>query len=348
MGLLMKAGLFLLALMMLGLGAWIIAIPIMAYLFLPPLLKGRSGRRATSPRARKGGLGTWLNGAGVVLTLLSLAAFSSGGTFSPIVFFAVGMALLLRRRLVIHVASQVTPLTDSILLRSRLNPSRWSAVAEAKVSTRDVEGALSGVNERLLLVSSPTPRILLVFSTISFGRVGAEEQLTKRMQSMARALVPLGVYLLPLDSAEASVATQVSSVRVDPQGEDVRQFLSASDFGGAAVEAEHGFVNSLELYSRMDNDLKPKPIISGSMTKPLALLTLREFLHEALPKIGAPHSDRYTTFLSSMAATEGETLGQRITQTESQGGQVLLVASLGSPQVELTKAQLRAVAGIYA
>jgi len=51
---------------------------------------------------------------------------------------------------------------------------------------------------------------------------------------------------------------------------------------------------------------------------------------------------------ASMVATQGEALGQRITETV-QGGQqqVLLVASVGNPPVELSRAQLRAVSRIY-
>ncbi len=347
MGLFMKAGLLLFALMMLGLGAWMIAIPVAAYLFIPPLVKGRTEKRANGPQGGKGSLGAWLNAAGGVLILLSLAAYSTGGTFSPVVLSATGMAVLFRRRLATLAALRMTPLQDSILLRSRLNPCRWSAVAEVKVSTRDLEGALSGVDERLLLISNPAPRILLVFSTTALGRTVAEEQLTKRIRSTARALLPFGVYLLPLDSGEASAFAQVSSALVKPQGKGAQPLLSTYDFGAAAVEAEHGFVDSLELYSRTDGGLRPRSILTGPRTKLHELVTLREFLHEALPKVGSPHPDRYTTFLSSMAATEGETLGQRITQTESQGGQVLLVVSPGSPQVEVTKAQLRAITRIY-
>jgi len=41
----------------------------------------------------------------------------------------------------------------------------------------------------------------------------------------------------------------------------------------------------------------------------------------------------YVEFLSSMAATEGETLGQRITQTvQASDNHLLLAASLGSPR----------------
>ncbi len=65
-------------------------------------------------------------------------------------------------------------------------------------------------------------------------------------------------------------------------------------------------------------------------------------------RVGSPQPDRYAAFLSSMAATEGETLGQRITQTaEGSKGGLVLVSSLSSPQVEMSRAQLRAVSMVY-
>ncbi len=346
MGWMMKAGLFLFALLMAGVGAWIVAVPILAYLFLPSLLGGKRGRFDRRDGPSKRGTGFWLNIVGSILILLSLVAFFSGGTFSPVVFFLAGMTLLFRHRLSTHVSALSTPVENSILLCSRLDPFHWGAVAEAKVSTRDIEGALSGVGERILLVSSPAPRIFLVFSANSFGRGGAEDKLMRRIRSAARALVPLGVYLLPLDGAEVAAVTNLQSARIVPRTEDLHQLISASDYGAAAVEAQHGFVNSFELYNRPDGTQRPISVLPRIGGKSQGMLTLKEFLHETLQKIGAPHPDRYTAFLSSMAATEGETLGQRLTQTEGQG-QVLLVASLGTPSVELSRAQLQAVTIIY-
>ena len=348
MGWMMKAGLFLFALFAAALGAWIIAVPVLALLVLPPLLKGKRGGKLGESRGSTGRESkVWLSGIGAVLVLLSLMALFSGGTFSPLVLFVAGMALLLGRRIAVRISSNSAPVENSILLRSRLNPLHWNAVAEAKVSTRDVEGALSGISERLLLVSTPAPRIFLIFSASSFGQRGAEDQLTRQMQSATRALVPLGVYLLPLDASEVATVTALHSARIETRTEDQRQFISASDYGAVAIEAKHGFVESFELYSRPEKTRNAMSILSGMSERSQSPLTVRELLHLALQKIGAPHPDRYTAFLSSMAATEGETLGQRLTKTVGKQGQVLLVASLGTPPVELSRAQLQAVAKIY-
>ena len=347
----LKIGLFFFALIAATFGAWIITLPIMALLFLPPLLnrKGKGTKQsAPSPRPPKGNGPSYVSIAGALLVLLSLVAFFSGGIFSPIVFTGVGFALLLRHRFSVPMSGRVKPVGSSILLRRGLVPFRWSAVAEAKVATRDVEGALSGVNERLLLACDPNPRIFLAFSTSSLSRARAEENLVGRMQAAARSLSSLGVYLLPLDGTEAAGAAVTRSDAIEPATENLRQFISAADYGVALVEALHGFVTGFELYARPDPAQNARSVLSGIKEKNVGQLTLREFLSEVLQRIGTPQPDRYVAFLSSMAATEGEGLGQRITET-SQGPQeqVLLVASIGSPQVELTRAQLQAISTIY-
>ena len=342
----LKAGIAFLALVAAVFGAWIVAIPALAVLFLPPLLnKGK--RTASGSASSKNGHGRMVDAAGVLLIVLSGLALFRGGTLSPVVLFLLGLSLLLRCKLSEFLSSRVVPVEGSILVKRGLLPGRWSAVAEVKVSTKDIEGALSGVAERLLYVSDPTPRIFLFFSTGWLRRPGAEEVLTRKMHAVARQLVPLGAYLLPLDSAEAAKAATIRAQKVPVKTENLRQLMATADFGAVVVQAKQGFVTGFELYMRPDQSEKAKPVVSGK-ARDAGLLTLREFLHETCQRLGAPQPDRYTTFLSSMAATEGEALGQRMTHT-SQGKQeqTLLVASVGSPQVELTRAQLRAVSAIY-
>ena len=349
MGWVLKAGLFFLALAAAGFGAWIVAAPILLLLFLPPILDRKGDRRVGRKDAAGGGRGSsMLDVAGGILVLLSMVAFFSGGTLSPIVLAGCGLGLFFRGRVSFQLPMSVRPVRGSILLRHRLAPFRWSALAEAKVSTRDLEGALSGLNERLIFTSDPRPRIFVGFSTSSLSHTKAEDALIGRIQKSARALVPLGVYLLPLDSMEAAGVASLHASRVEPPATDVRQSVSAADYGAAVVEAEHGFVKRLGMYSRPDGDEGAASVLSPLRTADACQLTLRELLHGVREKLGAPQPDRYGAFLSSMAATEGETLGQRITETV-QGGQeqVLLVASVGGPSVELSRAQLLAIARVY-
>lgn len=349
MGLGLKIGLFLFAVMAAVFGAWIVVLPILVLLFLPPLVnrterKKDGSKQVKDSRTRRWPLGT----IGAVLVFLSSFAFFAGGTFSPAVLLVAGFALLFRNRLRVHISAGFRPVKNSILMRQRLLPFRWSTVAEVKVSTKDLEGALSGLSERLYCISDPKPRIFVVFSENSLSKAKAEETLVRRIQVSARSLYPLGVYLLPVDSADAAELASVRLCKIEPAIENIRQYLSTADYGSAVVEAHHGFVTRFELYSRPDEVSKPQSILSALSIVNTSQLTLREFLHETKEKFGVPQPDRYTAFLSSMAATASEALGQRIIETVgSSEGQALLVASVGNPPVELSRAQLRAISEIY-
>jgi hypothetical protein len=355
MGIGKKILLFIVGLMLLGLGAWIITALIFAYLFTPPLVRlARRSGTTTIPKVN-GQTATHhrsfspMKILGAFLLVLSLIALSSGGTFSPIVFGVAGLILIFFKppRILSSSLGGLTPIDNSILLRGKILPFKWFALAEVKVSTRDAEGALSGMKERLLLIPSPNPRMFFVFSTTSTGRRGAEEELMGRMHATAKAMSPLGIYLLPIDGRSALQISQQRGKKIhDVRPENLMHFLSSADFGAFTVESEHGFVTRYELYQ------SGGPGDSGLLSQPGNRLDgsimLREALQAASHRVGVPKVDRYVAFLSSMAATEGETLGQRITQTTpGTDEQSLLVASLGSPQVEISRAQLRAVSQIY-
>jgi hypothetical protein len=345
--------LFVVGLVLLGLGAWPFSVPIFAYLFVPPLLRRRGFGGAAATQNASGSKRRHtispLKIGGVVLLVLGVIALASGGTFSPIVFGVPGLVLVLGRpRKLLPGAGGLRAAEGSFLISGRLLPFERFALAEAKVSTRDPEGALSGMREMLLLVPSPTPRTFLVFSTISAGRRSAEDALIRRMRAAAKALGPLGVYLLPVDSADALEICSLSGSRIrGVKPENLLQFLSSADFGALTVGAEHGFVTSYELYEKGDG-LGRGSVLSESGSRSDGAVMLREVLEAVSQRVGAPKADGYVAFLSSMAATEGEPLGQRITQVA--GGserQPLKVASLGSPRVEVSRAQLRAITRIY-
>jgi len=349
MGIGLKVVLFLLAILVIPFGGWVISALIFAYLILPPLLhRRRKGSSAENPRAKGRGPISAGRALGGVLLALSLVALASHGTLSPIVFGVPGLLLVFRPRFLSGISLRVKPVKDSILLRGRFLPFGWFALAEAKVSTRDVEGAVSGMNERVLLLSAPAPRIFLVFATSSISRSRAEEVTLKRMQVAARALRSLGVYLLPLDASGAFELPQLRAARVDLPGQNIQHSLSASDYGALCVEAVHGFVARFELYERSYGKGAPGSLLAKPNRRPGSSTTLRELLSAATQRTGTPKPDRYVEFLSSVAATEGETLGQRITQTvQASDSRLVLVASVGSPQVELSRAQLKAVTTIY-
>lgn len=340
-----KLALIVLALVIAGLGGLPISLFIFACLILPTLVRlWRGSSSGYLGRLTRRGISA-VQVLGVILLLLCAFAVASHGTLSPFLLGSAGVLALLGPRLLSGALARVKPVEDSVLLRGALLPFRWFLLAEAKVSTRDPEGALSGMKERLLLLSTPAPRILLVLSTASLSRSQAEDELLLRAQAAAKALRHLGVYLLPLDGREALKLTEVQAARLDVPSESTSRFLASEGYVALQVEAQHGFVTRFEAYQRREG--RTRSLLGEPGRRPEGEVLLRELLQSARQKLGTPQPDSYVAFLSSMAATEGETLGQRITQTTCAPSGQLQVASLGSPQVELTGSQLRAVATIY-
>jgi hypothetical protein len=347
MGLLTKVLLFFIALVALGLGAWIIALPIFAYLFLPPILRAKGGyktreRVAENLPSRRNGLPS-TRVVGAVLLLLSLIAIAAGGTFAPFVFGVPGLLLLAATGFVSSVSSRARPVEDSVLLRGRFFPLKWFAIAEAKFSTRDPARALSGLQERIIVCGS-APRFFVVFPAVALGRARAEGAIFGRMRVAARTLSPLGVYLLPLDAKEAAEVSSLPSRTTPPKG-NLSQYLASADCGAVLLEARNGAVDA---YSFHGSSGKGGSALERPKLRPASTTFLGEIIEAAIGRNGLPRPDEYTVFLSSMAATVGETFGQRITESvQGQEGQVLLVASLGTPKVRLSRAQFRAVTFAY-
>jgi hypothetical protein len=344
----LKIGLFLLGIVLFAFGAWIITVLIFGYLFLSPLLRRKTDTKKASqdqgPRGERR-VSLW-NLLGGILLLLSSAAVASGGRFSPIVLACAGFLTLSRKVLVSRLYSVVRPVDDSVLLRGSFNPFKWFAVAEAKVSTRDPAGALSGVEGRLLFVTTPAAKIYLVFSGSSFTRKHAEEEILRRLQRDARVLRPLGVYLLPLDGREALDSVSTAG-KMEPPNGILHHFLANSDYGAFEAESKGGIVSAYEVFAR--GDAKSSTSALGPLSrKPTTTAFLSQALKAAFMQSGPFQPDSYVEFLSSLGATEGETLGQRITQTNQvSDGELLQVAALNGPQVKLSPAQYQAVLRIY-
>jgi len=65
-------------------------------------------------------------------------------------------------------------------------------------------------------------------------------------------------------------------------------------------------------------------------------------------RLAWPNPDRYTAFLSSLLATSNEPVGTRILDAGAgPQSQTVVVRSQGSPPVELSRPQLRAVVRMY-
>ena len=344
MGLLTRGLLFFIVLIALGLSAWIIALPVLAFLLLPPILR-RRGKTASQRGSGGSGRRNGLPGAkilGAVLVLLALVGIAEGGTFSPIVFGVSGLILLAAPKAISSLASKANPVDDSILLRGSILPFRWFAVAAVYASTRDPAGALSGLGERMLFRSNPT-ELYVVFSTSALGRGKAERAILERMRSAAMTLSPLGVYLLPHEGRHAPEETALRSRVKVPDG-GLAQFLSSSRYDSILIEARNGVVEAFDVHDgEWGGSALDRPV-----SRPHSTVFMKEVLESAFKRTGAPRPNEYTSFLSSMAATVGETLGQKMSESAvPDDDQVVEVSSLGTPKVLLSRVQLRAVTSVY-
>jgi hypothetical protein len=372
MGWKLKALAVLVGLMLISLGAWPLSAILFLYAFSGLLLRSlRGGRRsapvmvgappvqqglqAAPPVSFKGRGGHPVRRiVGLVFLGLSAVAFTNGGTFSPLVFGGVGAVLLLWGTSLIRLGSlgSLRPVNESTLLRSSLDPIHWFALAEVKLATRQVGKALGGIDETLLVtLADDGPSIFVVLEATSLTLEGAEESLLSRFRELARISAPLGAYLMPVDPRKAVggvLRLSLEPVQLDPKGWP--SSLSTTDYDFLTVEARRGgFVHSVGAYRRSpDGSGDPKgnlPAARQTLSRPSLLW---EVFQEMGKKVQWQKPDGYTTFLASMFATEGETIGERVSEAGSAGDpHEVLVQSLGTPAVQMSRAQLRAIAKVY-
>jgi len=285
---------------------------------------------------------------------LSAVAFTRGGTYSPLAFGGIGLVLLLWGTPLIRFGSlgSFRAVKESVLLRRSLDPLHWFAIAEVKLATKQVGKALGGIDETLLVtLADDGPSIFVVLETASLTTRGAEESLLARFAELARISAPLGAYLLPVDSEKA--VGDLLRHRVDPVELDSKGWpspLSTTDYDLLAIEANRGgFVHSVGAYKSSgsgDDARATLPRTGQALTRPALLW---EVFQELGKKFEWQKADGYTTFLASMFATQGETFGERVSAAGSAGDQQqVLVQSLGTPAVQMSRAQLRGIARIYA
>ena len=350
MGWLLKTGAFLLAIILFGAGAWELTLLIFAWLFVPPLLRLRRGRPASQDKGGPKGKLPARNVVGGLLLLLAFVALLAHGTWSPLVFGSLGLLVLLWGHIPTGVlGSKLTPIEESILLRSSPLPFSWVAVAEVKPLTRNVGGAMAGVSGTVLVSASGTPSIYVVAERRAASERSAEEAVLAALRETALSLSPLGAYLLPLDSGQALGLLQ-PSLQASKMGEaDWSTAVASGTYDLLSVRQKKGFATSLGLYRRVDDGREGQGALPSSSQE----FAHPPFLMEVFKAIGNrltwPNPDQYTSFLSSLLATSGEPIGTRILDAGGAGSQsqMVVVKSQGSPPIELSRAQLRAVVRVY-
>jgi len=349
MGWLLKTGAFLFAIVLFGAGAWELTLLIFAWLFLPPLLRLRRPKQASQDAGRPRGKFPVRNVLGGLLFLLAFAGLLSHGTFSPLVFGSLGALVLLWGKVTVAVlGSEMKPVEESILLRSSPIPLSWAAVAEVKLLTHDVGRAMAGVTGTVLVSASGTPSIYVVVERRATGERSAEETVLAALRETALSLSPLGAYLLPLDSKQAMALLRPSLEASEVGDGDWFTALASGTYDVLSIRQEGGFASSLGMHGRVDQGREGRggvPPSSHDFAHPPFLMEVYKAVGN---RLSWPQPDQCTAFLSSLLATSGEPIGTRVVEAgPASQSQMVVVKSQGSPPVELSRAQLRAVVRIY-
>jgi len=338
-----------LALILLGAGVWQVALLIFAWLLIPPIYRAWRRKPASQNGGKPRGRFPVRYVLGGFLFLLALLGYLAHGSFSPLVFGSLGVLVVLWGRLpTTALGSTLRPVKESVLLRSSPLPFLWVAVAQVKPLTRDMGRALAGVNGTVIVSASETPSIYVVVERRALSERSAEEAILASLREAALHLSALGAYLLPLDSKQAMALFQPSLEASKLGKVDWSNAVAFGTYDTLAIRQDNGFARSLGLYRKVERGREGR----GRIPSPSQELTHPLFLMEVFKAIGSrliwPNPDQYTAFLSSLLATSGEPVGTRI--LDAGGGsqsQIVVVKSQGSPPVELSRPQLRAVVRMY-
>jgi hypothetical protein len=386
MGWRLKVLVFVFAIIAASAGAWIITIPLLLYVFWGAIFRrkktpnqvlvnvrypeqrvGNSNETATAkaperapPAAYRenpnqeegrspGSYGRYILAA--VLLLLSILALREGGVYSPLLFAVPGLALLFWGKISNSAQfSTFRPVRESVLMRIPSVPFLWFALAEVKFATRNVATALASIDERILIANYEKPTVYVLFRGAELSHKRAEARLLEKMRETEMTVAPLGAFLLPVDSemAVGSLGYSTKPVKVDPEA--MPRSLFTIPYEMLTISPKDGYVDSLGVYVRKEDKRKAGEIVVPSpRQKPKRRPLLWETLKLIERRLRWPEPDAQAAFLGSLFATREETIGERIVDAGGPpGAQVVLVKSVGSPQVELTRAQLRAVVRIYA
>ena len=335
----------LVGLVALGVGLWPLTLLAALYVALS-LKKPRSQRGAIlkqqvlqKPRRPWGGYVV----AGALI-LLSGVALLEGGTYSPGVFFLGGLAVLslprLRRS---GLASRVVPMKESVLLRNRLFPMLWYALAEVKLEAQDQARGVASMDGRIIVFVGKSPSAVQVVGAFAFRHRQAEDKIVRTLRRETRMLSQRGAHLLPVDSQDASRMLSLTLERLNMGTEDM-ETVSSLPFDMFTLEAKEGLVVRHRAL-RIEEPGGPASIPGADLAAERPPL-LAELVEEIGERHGWPSPDEFSPFLASLDATRVEPLGDRLRTKGGQGGRVRAEAP-GGTEVELTRAQLRMVARIY-
>ncbi|MDG7008825.1 MAG: hypothetical protein JRN06_11435 [Nitrososphaerota archaeon] len=335
----------LLVLIFFFLGAWPISLLVLLYL----VLSSRKRRPQTIYAQREGALakpkrpwGRYVVGA--FLFLVSVVALESGGTSSPVVFFVGGVVAFAWPSISkAGFSARVDPVKDSVLLRSRLFPLLWHALAEVKLESQDQTRGLASMSGRLLLFAGKSPTVYQDVSACALGYRQAENDIMKKLRQETRLLSQRGAHLLPVDSAEAAKRLSVKLEKLKI-GTDDFEAISSLPFDSAVFKVKDGRLVSHRAFNILESGTVS--ILPAPDLKPGREPLFAEVVQEIGEKHGWPQPDAFSPFLASLDASRTEPLADRFQMKGEADGKVT-VETPGGAQVRLTRAQARALARIY-
>lgn len=327
------------------LGLWPVSLAVFLYL----VLSSRRPRVQTVYVQREGafakpGLPWGRYALGAFLLLLSVVALNSGGTFSPVVFFVGGVGAFvwpLTRRA--GISARVDPVKDSVLLRSRLFPLLWHALAEVKLESRDQTRGLAAMGGRLLFFAGKSPSVYQVVSVYGLGYSHAENTVMKKLRQETRLLSQRGAHLLPVDSTEAAKKLSLKLEKLKIGTADF-EAVPSLPFDSVVFEVKDGRLVSHRAFNVLESN--SSSILPAPDLKPRREPLFAEVVQEIGEKHGWPPPDEFSPFLASLDASRAEPLADRFQVKEEADGR-LTVETLGGAQVLLTRPQARALARIY-
>ena len=335
----------LLILVFLGLGAWPVSVLILLYLVYSsrkPRTKAVSARRQEIFQKPGRPWGRYTVAA--FLFLISAVAVKAGGTYSPLAFFSAGLVALSWPLIGgSGLTGGVVPVKDSVLLRSRFSPISWHALAEVKLESQDQTRGIASMGGKILLFAGKAPAVFQVVTVRALGYKQAEARVAKNLRRETRMLSQRGAHLLPADSADAGARLSLELERLKVGTEDF-DAVSSLPFEAVVFNVKDGRLVSHRAFNVLEPNGRaaiPKPDLRHAR-EPL----FAEVVQQVGEKHGWPAPDGFTPFLAALDAMRSEPLADRIRMKGEDAGR-LVVETAGGAEVRLSRAQLRALAGIY-
>jgi hypothetical protein len=211
--------------------------------------------------------------------------------------------------------------------------------------------ALSSIGcEMLLTTDSERISVYLPMRTLAFSAPQADSKIVEKLAPIARSLSAKGAYILPLDGKEAAARLTWSLKSVDlalEHGKNGVVSLNSTPLDALLMKPEGHLLRAAAGYVKLPNAKKDAITFPSAGHK----LGSQPLVWEALEVLGEKfqvrEADAYTNFLSSVCATQGEGLGERLVNEGRDGSATVMISSLGAGQVELTRPQLRAIVRAY-